>query len=358
MHMVDLNDGVHYNWLKTFSYDADITMVVGSPNKGKTFGLRAYALNRALKRGNRFVEICRTNAERDAVKRGYFDKLCAVDEEFGRYEYKCESNEFKARRRGAEKGSRWRVLGYVVALSEMQGAKKRTFTDVETLIMDEAIIENIDAMHTYKRNEWNMLSRIVDSCTREDAYSEDRVKPHVYLLGNAVDLLNPYFAAFGVKGVPAYGYTWYQGKTCLLHYVEPDEADAYRLDHTLAGRMGKITGYTQATYANDFAEDSRFVAKKPGRAKYVMGCVHMGDEFGVWVDVTEGYYYVTNSIPANADNVYSLTRRDDTPNRIAAKTATKTLRVIVQMYYEGGVLFDSVKTREGFLDAMSLYGVR
>lgn len=356
--MVNLNDGIHYNWEKTLSYNADITMVVGAPNKGKTFGLRAYALKRALKRDLRFVEVCRTLDERDSVKKSYFDKLVAVDDEFAAYEYKCESNVFKYRERDAPKGAKWRTCGYVVAFTEMQRTKKRTFTAVENIIMDEAILESIDATHTYKRDEWNVLSRIIDSCAREDAYDERRVKPRLFLLGNAVDLLNPYFAAFGIKGVPRFGYTWYRDKMCLLHYPEPDEHDEYRADHTLAGRMGQVTGYAKATYANDFAEDMRYIAKKPPRAKYVMGCVHMAAEYGIWLDMTEGYYYVTGKIPENAGNVYALTRRDDTPNRIAAKVASKTLRVIVQMYYEGSVLFDSVKVREGFLDAMALYGVK
>ena len=356
--MVNLNDGVHYNWEKTLSYNADVTMVVGAPNKGKTYGLRAYALNRAIKRGCRFVEVCRTLDERDAVKKSYFDKLAATDDDFAAFEYKCEANEFKYRVKDAKRGTPWNTCGYVVAFAEMQGTKKRTFADVENIIFDEAILESIDSTHTYKRNEWNMLSRIIDSCVREDAYNDSRVKPRLFLLGNAVDLLNPYFAAFGVRGVPSYGYTWYQYKMCLLHYVEPDEHDAYRMEHTLAGRMGQVTGYSNATYANDFKEDTRYVMKKPPRAKYIMGVVHMGDEYGIWADITEGYYYVTSNIPNNAPNVYALTRKDNTPNRIAAQRALKTMRVIVQMYYEGSVLFESVKVREGFLDAMALYGVK
>lgn len=356
--MVNLNDGVHYNWEKTLSFNADITMVVGAPNKGKTYGLRAYALNKSLKRDARFVEVCRTLDERDSVKKSYFDKLALTDDEFSAYEYKCENNEFKYRAKDAPKGTNWQTCGYVVAFAEMQGTKKRTFANVENIIFDEAILESIDATHTYKRDEWNMLSRIIDSCVREDAYNEGRVKPRLFLLGNAVDLLNPYFAAFDVRGVPRYGYTWYRDKMCLLHYVEPDEHDAYRMEHTLAGRMGQITGYTKATYANDFAEDNRYISKKPPRAKYVMACVHMGTEYGIWIDITEGYYYVTGKIPKNAGNVYALTRKDNTPNRIAAQRASKTLRVIVQMYYEGSVLFESVKVREGFLDAMALYGVK
>lgn len=356
--MVSLNDGVHYNWEKTLSYNADITMVVGAPNKGKTYGLRAYALNRALKRDLRFIEICRTIDERDSMRRSYFDKLVSSDDDFAGYEYKCEANEFKYRRKDAPKGAKWRTCGYIIAMAEMQRAKKYTFTNVENVILDEAIIEGIDATHTYKRNEWNVVSRIIDSAVRENAYDGNRVKPRLFLLGNAVDLLNPYFAAFGVKGVPKFGYTWYMDKMCLLHYAEADERDEYRMSHTLAGRMGSVTGYAKATYANDFLEDERYIAKKPARAKYIMGCVHMGDEYGVWLDMSEGYYHVTGSIPNNAGNVFSLTRSDDTPNRIAAKAASKTLRAIVQAYYEGSVLFEDVRVREGFLDAMALYGLR
>lgn len=356
--MVNLNDGIHYNWEKTLSYSADITMVVGAPNKGKTFGLRAYALNRAIKKGRRFVEVCRTLDERDAVKKGYFAKLAQTDDEFGRYEYRCDANEFKYRELDAPKGASWTTCGYVVGFAEMQGAKKRTFTNVENIIFDEAIIERIDASHGYKREEWNMLSRIIDSCVREDAYDYSRVKPRLFLLGNAVDLLNPYFAVFGVKGVPRYGYTWYKDKMCLLHYVEPDEHDEHRMRNTLAGRMGLATGYTKHTYSNDFAEDERYIAKKPARAKFFMGCVHLGSEYGIWCDMTEGFYYVAGKIPNNAPNVFALTRKDDMPNRIAAQRACKALRMIVQMYYEGSVLFESVRVREGFLDAMSLYGVR
>lgn len=357
--MVDLNDGVHYNWEKTLSYNADITMVVGAPNKGKTFGLRSYALNRALKRGGRFVEVCRTVEERNAVRRGYFDKLTAVDDELAAYEFKVNANEFMYRKKQQSgKGGRWETCGYIVAFAEMQGAKKRTFVNVENVILDEAILESIDNAHSYKRGEWNMLSRIIDSCVREDAYDVGRRKPRLFLLGNAVDLVNPYFTAFGVRGVPKYGYTWYLDKMCLLHYVEPDDNDMYRLKNTLAGRMGAVSGYSTASYSNEFEVDDRYVSRKPPRAKYVMGVVHMGNEFGVWVDVTEGFYYICGKIPNNAVNVFSLTRADDTPNRIAIPRVSKTLRTIVQLYYDGCVLFESSRVRDDFICAMSLYGLR
>lgn len=349
--IANLNDGIHYNWAKTLSYAADVTMVIGAPNKGKTYGIRAYALDRYLRHGRRFVEVCRTNVERDDIKHGYFDKLALAPALAG-YEFRCSRNVFEVRREGEP----WRACGYIVSMTELQRAKRKTYIDVETIIMDEALIERIDRYHTYLRDEWSILSRVVDSCAREQLDGD--IRPHVYLLGNAVDLINPYFQAFGIKGVPPYGYSWHNGKMCLLHYVEHDEADAARLTGTLAGRMGSVTGYSDASYGNRFREDMRFIGDKPPRAKYMMAVRYMGEIYAIWCDYTDGLYYVNGKVPKGAENVFALTRDDASVNALALRRTSKALASIVDMYYAGAVLYDSPRTREGFLSALSLLGVR
>lgn len=351
---MNLNDGVHYNWQKTLSYDAPITMVVGAPNKGKTYGIRGYAVcNRFLRTGRKFVEVCRHKNTRDAIKGNYLDKLIATDPALRGYDFRCSRNEFFLK----SPGGKWESCGYIVSMVEMQGVKQRTFADVETIVMDEAIIEAIDKWHRYLPREWDIFTRIVDSCVREQLDTEG-VRPHVYLLGNAVDVLNPYFQTFGIKGVPPYGYSWHLNKTALLHYVEPDDSDERRRDETLAGRMGSVTGYTDATYANRFEVDERYIHPKPKRAKFVMGVRAYGQLYGIWADLTEGMYYVTSKVPAGDARVYSLTREDDSPNLIAARSTTKPLKGVVDFYYMGAVLFESVRVRDGFLDAMRAFGLR
>lgn len=351
---MNLNDGVHYNWLKTLSYNADITMVISAPNLGKTYGIRGYALMRYLSKGRRFVEVCRTKTEKRDVKGEYLDKLLMDEDSFAGLEARCSGNHFQIKR----EGGKWETCGYITSLTEVQKAKKMNYINVETIIMDEAIIEKIDSVHTYKRREWDLLSRITDSCSRENWHDEKRTRPHVYLLGNAVDLVNPYFQVFGIKTSPKYGYSWYWNKQVLVHYVEPTAEDEARRLNTLAGRMGSMTGYAQATYGNDFAEDTRYIAKKPKRAKFLMGCVYRESKFGIWVDMTEGFYYVASKIPKDAMHVYSLTRSDDSPNLIAARRGTKALQYVVDSYYEGSVLFETPRIRETFLEAMALFGVR
>ena len=64
-----------YDWAKTLSYDADVTMVIGARGIGKTFGLRRQCIRDFLKDGSRFVEITRYNNELSGVSDGYFNRL-------------------------------------------------------------------------------------------------------------------------------------------------------------------------------------------------------------------------------------------------------------------------------------------
>ena len=79
-----------YDWAKTLSYDADVTMVIGARGIGKTFGLRRQCIRDFLKDGSRFVEITRYNNELSGVSDGYFNRLSELPE-FGDYMFKTDA---------------------------------------------------------------------------------------------------------------------------------------------------------------------------------------------------------------------------------------------------------------------------
>lgn len=57
----------YYDWEKTLSYDADVTMVIGARGVGKTFGLRKQCIKDFLRDGSRFVEVTRFKNELSGV---------------------------------------------------------------------------------------------------------------------------------------------------------------------------------------------------------------------------------------------------------------------------------------------------
>lgn len=349
-----------YDWSKTLSYDADVTMVVGSRGVGKTYGLRKQFIKDYIKDGSKFVELTRYKNEIFGVSDGYFNRV-ENEPEFKEYVFKTDSRYAYIAQKKKKKQTKedWHVIGYFIALTDAQRMKKRTFDKVKRIVLDEAIIERTDRYHTYLPNEFSTLANIIDTVSRERA-DTDSVRPRVYLLGNACDISNPYFAAYHVTTNLKFGYSWHNGKTFLLHYVDAGEYATEKLEGTVAGRMmagtveGKVAAKNQFITAN-----SEFVRKKPGRATFVFGIVCNGKKFGVWVDMQQGNYHISNKIPKNTTRpIFSLTRDDYSVNYIAAQKAHPAMKTIIEMWYLGLVLYDSTQIKTDFMEILELFGVR
>ena len=360
-----MNDTKYYDWEKTISYDADVTMVVGSRGLGKTFGLRLSCIKRCIKlqkSGNqrRYVEIVRTKNQLSVVSDNYFSRLSRMPE-LKDYVFKSDSHYMWWSDAPDEENDKpkWHLLGYFVAMTVYQIDKTRTFDYVDRLIFDECILDRQDRSHRYLPNEFAILANIVDTISRERK-DTDSLRPHVYLLGNAVDISNPYFARYGVGTDVSYGYRWYAGKTFLLHFVDSSEYNSDKAVGTVAGRMLAGTVAGKENIENIFHNISNeFVLKKPKRSKFMFGIVLDGKKFGIWSDTKEGYYYVTTKVPNNTDRpIYALSYEDNRVNYIAANRLHQVMRGFSEMYWLGIVRYDSIDAKRDFYRVLELLGIR
>ena len=354
-----------YDWHATLSYDADVTMVIGPRGVGKTFGLRKQCIKDFLKDGSRFVEVVRFKAELSGVADGYFNRLQDLPD-FDNYIFRTDARYgwIAEQPREVKEGEKkpkpdWKLITYFIALSDAQRMKKRTFDKVRRIIFDEAVLESADRYHNYLPNEFGILANLVDTVSRERADTQS-IRPRLYLLGNACDLSNPYFAAYGVGTDLKFGYRWYARKTFLLHYVEPGEYGREKLTGTVAGRMMQGPAAAKVAISNEFVGTSReFVAQKPSRAKFSFGIKCNGKAFGIWVDMQGGLYYVTNSIPNNTQKaIFALTAEDNRINYIAARGASKTLAYFKEMYYMNLLRYQTVTIKREFMeDVLTKFGI-
>lgn len=294
----------YYDWTKTLSYDAPITMVISQRGIGKTYGLRKQCILDYIKRGTRFVQLARYKTELKVIEPDYFER---VKREFKSYDFKIYGHKGWIKPHDTPKNA-WQTLCYFVALTDFQVNKQNTFADVKRIILDEAIRDPEDKYHRYLPNEWDIVTNLVDSIAREHA---DTIKPRLYLLGNACDILNPYFQAAGLTGTPPQGYSWHMAKMLLLHYYTSED---YKHDKacTLAGRMALGTGQANAL-DNEFTPiGAELLGAKSSNAKYLFALALYGGVLAVWVDDRAGMYYVNNYVPRN-EPIYSLTL-DGAPN--------------------------------------------
>lgn len=349
----------YYDWEKTLSYDADVTMVIGARGLGKTYGLRCQFIRDYIKDGSRFVEVTRFKNELAGVSDGYFNR---VEREFPDYIFRTDARYAYIARKDERNEVRkpiWQTIGYFCALSDAQQYKKRTFDKVKRIVLDEAVIERSDRYHRYLPNEFSKLANLVDTVSRERADTKS-LRPRVYLLGNACDIANPYFAAYRVTTKLQYGYMWFRNKTFLLHYVESGKYGQEKLLGTVAGRMMAGTEEAEVAAGNAFVSESEeFVEKKPKSAKYMFGIIMNGKRFGIWIDLSEGLYHVTHYFPKDPTRpVYTLTASDFGVNYVMARRAEPVMKTFAEMWCMGLVRYADVQTKTDFAEVLNMFGIK
>lgn len=349
----------YYNWNDTLARDALITMVIGVRGVGKTYGLRRQFVKDFIKDGSRFCDISRTKAEKIKVSKDYFSKL-VKNEEFKDYIFKCDNSKaYIARKPEEGKKPRWEILGYFVALSEALTAKKETFVSVYRVVFDEALIDKqISPYARYLPNEFDILANLADSITRENVNNEDK-QPRLYLLGNAVDMVNPYFIAYGIDNIPEEGYRWYDGKKFLMHYPKASKDDARRKQsETLSGYLASKTSQGKSSLFNEFSiSDDRLISRKPSNAKFMFAYRYKGVNHGIWTTY-DGYVYVTDKVTKDQKKlIYSLSKDDESVDLVMAKKNENRFLYLKEAYYLGLVRYQSEGVRKLFLEMMRIYGI-
>ena len=344
----------YYDWGRTLTYSqAYITMVISARGFGKTYGLRKQAIRDFLKDGSRFVEIVRYKNElegEDAIQNGYFDKLIEKGE-FPDYVFKVQGTKAYIAKASDDK-PKWELIAYFVALSSMQKAKKRTFANVRKVIFDEFIIDKRTRIR-YLPDECSLFVNMIDSLARQEAGTETKVR--AFLLGNACDLINPYFVRFGIDSQPESGFHWYAGKKVLLHYCV-DESYQEAKKNTLVGFLVKGTKEESVIVGNEFRlSDTYDIESKPDHARYEYTIIFKGTEFAFWLDSSEGRYFINDRTVPEGSYI-AVTREDNSVNTMMLKRNHSFITGLGELYRADCLRFETESIRERFMELLSFVG--
>jgi len=264
------------------SRNALISLVGGPPSIGKTYRFKFDSVDEAIRRGNQVMWIRRTIIELTYAKSGFFDSIAP---QHPGYDFRVEGNAGQVRQDGGE----WRTIVRFAALSTSYQMRGTEYPDVDTIIYDECFAP---PGARYLVDEVERLRRLWITVNRSRVGRDGRSRTRLYLLGNPIELDNPYFLEWDFNGEREWQKGAGTGGDVVLHLVDADKYER-RVGETV---YGKALGTYQAGYADGdyFMPDGGLVVdERPADSKPFATLVTLRGVFGLWESSDYQRMYVT-----------------------------------------------------------------
>lgn len=326
-------DYTHYlNVPRYFSLQGiNFFLLLGGRGIGKTTGIVNYSVTECVKdKECQFVYIRRykneTASAKDLLEPLLRNSACKGTSVKGVYKYEYAK----------------RVLGYTIPLSVQQSVKSGfDFHRVKYIIFDEAFITRGGNLH-YLNDEVTHFFELISTIVRT------RTDYKVFILGNSLDMFNPYTTFFKI---PQFEKSYIDRERGL--YIEkcPNKKALLELEATTPlFKLTKDTAYGKYHYENQFLMAKNFsIREKPYRARlwYRLGYDKHTLSFWLWSTDRKTYRCWVESFEGLFDDDARIQLVvDGEINKAYVKDFKSTWHwpTFLEMYYNGFVSFNSQHT--------------
>ena len=220
----------YWNPCRYFGLPYNIFVIIGGRGIGKTTGMEYMSLKQWNKKQAEFVILRRYKTELTKIKTAFdsmADGIITQGLGKGAFEYRFNGHR----------------IGYGLTLA-MQSSYKSgmDFSKVNTLIYDESILKPNGNLR-YLKDEMTELFELISTIFR------DRTDYRVFILGNNLDIFNPYFEYFNV---PKFNGIWTDDERGLYCELTKDkEAFVKKQQETQLAKLTKGTSYYDYHYKNE-----------------------------------------------------------------------------------------------------------
>lgn len=331
-----MKNNIYYDYDKIISYNALLNILIGSRGVGKTFGITKFVINQFIKKGHEFFYIRRFKTEIKKSVPKFFDAIKDKNL-FEGHSFYTKGNNFYCDDI---------ICGYSYNLSTFQNLKSSNFPKVRYIIFDEFIIEN--GNNHYLNNEVETFLGAIETIARDRNIN-------VFMLGNAVSILNPYFLYFNLELPYNSNIKLYKDNTILLQYINNVEFE----EHKKKSRFGKMvagTNYESYAIENKFEDlNESFIRHKQITSKFAFAIHYKDNTFGVWFDYTLGSIFVSRDYEKNGQ-IFVLTTIEHKENTLLLTSIKDyhSVKTFIKNYKLGNVYFESPKIKTYFKDIIKM----
>lgn len=340
----------YYDGTKLLSYTdingnrPEIYICTSNRTAGKTTFFSRMLINRYKKTAQKFMLLYRFNYELDECADKFFKDIKTL--------FFSEDNMTSVRRANGifhELFLNNKPCGYAVALNNADALKKYShfFSDVQCVMFDEFQSET----NHYCPNETQKYISIHTSVARGQG-KQVRYVP-VYMVGNPVSLLNPYYVEMGISNRLKQDTHFLRGDGFVLEQgfnasaCEAQEQSAFMR----AFSNNQYVAYGQhGTYLND---NLSFIETPQGRSTYMMTIKYMGENYAVRQFADDGLIYCDHRADITHPIKIAVTTDDLNINYVMIKQNERQVSLLRYFFDHGCFRFKDLQCKEAILKTLS-----
>lgn len=322
----------------------EIYICTSNRSAGKTTYFGRLLVNRFLKKGEKFMLIYRYNYELDECADKFFKDIQGL---FFRDMWMDSTPKMR--------GSFHMLYlndencGYAVSLNNADNIKKYShfFSDVKTMLMDEFQSET----NHYCSGEVRKFISIHQSVARGGG-KQSRYLP-VYLLGNPVTLLNPYYVELGISNRLSKDTKFLRGKGYVLEQGFNKSASENMQNSAFNQAFSKneyIAYSQQCIYLND---NETFIERPQGRSYYLATMRYNSVDYAIREFVDQGIVYCDDKPDMSCKQKIVVTTDDHNINYVMLNRANFFLSNLRNLFEKGCFRFKDLRCKEALLKALS-----
>lgn len=318
------DNDIYYNCRKCYSYDYFMNIITGGRGIGKTTSWCIQALI-GCNKGNEFIYLRRYKPElQEFVNKDTLNNI-------------TDGVVYKGGKDGVTFIRENQILGYGITLATAQKYKSAQFPKVNLIIFDEAILSR-GSMYRYLQDEVFTLLEFVSTVFRT------RTNGRVVILGNNLDIFNPYFEYFEI---PLFDGIYTNKERSIYCEMAKNSPKLLELEEkTGLYKLTKGTSYGDYHYDNKvLVSDKVNVMPKPDDARLLCRAVINGYtlNFYLFNDATTKDLCIYCEFKAKAikDNISYTLIDGQRPNYAFVNEFRSKFRTFFTRKYDDGLFFFS-----------------
>lgn len=239
--------------------------------------------------------------------------------------------------------------GYALALNNADQLKRYShlFNDIDSMLFDEFQSES----NHYCSGEVNKFISLHTSIARGQG-KMSRYVP-VYMLGNRVSLLNPYYSALGISERLQESTKFLRGEGFVIETSINEDAKTAQ-SNSQFNRAFSGNDYLNYQNSNQYLNDNTsFIVSMHGKSLYIATIRYNGHDYAVREYSDLGIVYVDTNADSTFPVKLSASTADHQPNYVMIR-ANQGLLIRLRYYFENGCFrFKNLECKEALINTIS-----